>query len=164
MHQAIGIPATSPANRYHSMRMPHIRFRLLTLMMLMAVIAVGLLAIRTINSRPELGRGSAEHAAKWQAIFEDLSDPELVKTRYPFAAAKRYADGSWIFGVSYDSHGARDGGTIVVKDSTGKVRAFFGHVCGPDLLQDEVTRSSSLAEFYSNLSQSQFKFAEYAFP
>jgi hypothetical protein len=144
--------------------MPHIRFRLLTLMLLMAAIALGLLAIRALNSGPEMGRGSTEHAAKWKGIFENLFDPELVKTRYPFGATKRYADGSWIFGVSEDSHAGRDGGTIVVKDSTGKVRAFFGHVCGPDMLQDVISRSSSLAEFYSILSQSQFKFAEYVIP
>ncbi len=133
-------------------------------MLLTAVIALGLLAMRALNTGPELGRGSAEHAAKWQAILENLSDPELVKTRYPFAATKRYADGSWIFGLSEDSHAGRDGGTIVVKDSSGKVRAFFGHVCGPDMLQDVITHSGSLVEFYYNLSQSQFKFVEYAFP
>jgi hypothetical protein len=144
--------------------MPAIRFRLLTLMLLMAVIAVGLLGIRALNSGPELGRGSTEHAAKWKAIFEDVSDPELVKTRYPYAATKRYADRSWIFGVGEDSHARRDGGTIIVKDNSGKVRAFFGHVCGPDMLQDVVSRSGTPAEFYSILSQSQFKFAEYVFP
>jgi hypothetical protein len=133
-------------------------------MLLTAVIAVGLLAIRALNSGPELGLGSPEHAAKWKAIFEDLSDPELVKTRYPFAATKQYAEGIWIFGVSEDSHAGRDGGTIIVKDSSGQVRAFFGHVCGPDMLQDVVSRSSSPAEFYSILSRSTLKFAEYAYP
>jgi hypothetical protein len=133
-------------------------------MMLMAVIALGLLAMRALNSGPQLGRGSVETAVKWQAIFENLADPELVKMRYPFAATKRYADGSWIFGVSEDSHAGRDGGTIVVKDSSGKVRAFFGHVCGPDMLQDMVTQSGSLVEFYYSLSQSQLKLVEHFFP
>jgi hypothetical protein len=133
-------------------------------MLFTAIIALGLLAMRALNSGPELGRGSTEHAAKWKTIFESLSDPELVKSRYPFAATKRYADGSWIFGVSEDSHAGRDGGTIIVKDSNGKVRAFFGHVCGPDMLQEVISRSNSLAEFYYTVSISQFKFAEYGFP
>jgi hypothetical protein len=133
-------------------------------MLIMAIIALGLLAMRALNSGPELGRGSPKNAAKWKATFENLSEPELVKTRYPFAATKRFADGTWIFGVSEDSHASRDGGTIVVKDSNGKVRAFFGHVCGPDMLQEVVSRSNSLAEFYYTVSTSTFKFAEFAFP
>jgi hypothetical protein len=133
-------------------------------MLLIGVIALGLLAARWFNSEPEMGRGSTEHAAKWKGIFENLSDPEVVKTRYPFAATKRYADGIWIFGVSEDSHAGRDGGTIIVKDSSGKVRAFFGHVCGPDMLQAMMSQSGSLAEFFYILSQSQFKFVEYVFP
>jgi hypothetical protein len=133
-------------------------------MLLIAVIALGLLAARWLNSEPEMGRGSTEHAAKWKGIFEPLSDPEVVKTRYPFAATKRYADGSWIFGVSYDSHAGLDGGTVILKESGGKVRAFFGHVCGPDMLADVVSRSSSLAEFHYILSQSQLKFVEHTYP
>jgi hypothetical protein len=132
-------------------------------MLFPAIIALGLLAIRALNSGPDLGRGSPEHAAKWKAVLESVSNPELVKTRYPFAATKRYADGSWICGLSEDSHAGRDGGTIVVKDSTGNVRAFFGHVCGPDMLQEVISRSNSLAEFYYTVSTSQFKFAEYTF-
>ncbi len=144
--------------------MPHLRFRLLTLLLLIGVIAVGLSAVRWLNSEPEMGRGSTEHAAKWKGIFESLSDPEVVKTRYPFAATRHYADGSWVFGVSYDSHAGRDGGTIILKESSGKVRAFFGHVCGPDMLQDTISRTGSLAEFYYVLSQGQSKFGEYVFP
>jgi hypothetical protein len=144
--------------------MPHLRFRLLTLVLLIGVIAVGLSAVRWLNSEPEMGRGSTEHAAKWKGIFESLSDPEVVKTRCPFAATRHYADGSWVFGVSYDSHAGRDGGTIILKESSGKVRAFFGHVCGPDMLQDTISRTGSLAEFYYVLSQGQSKFGEYVFP
>jgi hypothetical protein len=140
------------------------RFRIVTLMLLIAVISLGLLAVRALKSGPEFGRGSTERAAKWKAVFEELTDPERVKTKYPFAAIKRFDDGSWIFGVGEDSHRDPDGGTIVVKDSGGAVRAFFGHVCGPDMLQDEFSHSSSLAEFYSLLSQTQFKFKEYTFP
>jgi hypothetical protein len=85
-----------------------------------------------------------------------------VKTRYPFAATRRYPDGSWICGVSEDSHASPDGGTIILKDSSGAIKVFFGHVCGPDMLQELATRSSSLTEFYYTLSQSSFKFTEQA--
>lgn len=133
-------------------------------MVVIGVFSLGLVALRFLNSGPEVGRGSPERAAKWKVVFEGLSDPETVKTRYPFAATKRFDDGSWIFGVGEDSHGDRDGGTIVVKDSDGRVRVFFGHVCGPEMIKDALTRSASRAEFYGILSRSSFKFTEYRFP
>jgi hypothetical protein len=133
-------------------------------MVVIGVLSLGLLVVRVLNSGPEMGRGSPERAAKWRAVFEGLSDPETVKTRYPFAATKRFDDGSWIFGAGEDSHGDREGGTIVVKDSDGRIRAFFGHVCGPGLLESALTQSASRAEFYGLLSRSTFKFTVYRFP
>jgi hypothetical protein len=133
-------------------------------MCLIAVAAVCLLIVRAWLGGPELGRGSVAAAARWKGIFEAISDPEVVKTRYPFAAVKRFDDGSWIVGVGEDSHASSDGGTIVVKESDGSVRAFFGHVCGPDLLADAFSRCRSSAEFYPLLFQSRFGFKEYTFP
>jgi hypothetical protein len=147
-----------------SMRMPSIRYRILMPILITAGISLGILAMLVLNRDPEMGRGSNERAAKWKAVFAKLPDLEVIKTKYPFAATKRYDDGSWIFGVGEDSHGDRDGGTIIVRDSDGKTKVFFGHVCGPDFLQDGFSRSSSAADLYRLLSESQFKFSEKTVP
>ncbi len=140
--------------------MPSIRFRIGTLILLVLVIAFGILTMLALNQGPEMGLGSKERAEKWRAIFAALGDPEHIKTKYPFAAMRKYDDRTWIVGVGEDSHGDRSGGTIVVQGSDGKTRVFFGHVCGPDFLQDGLSRSTSAAEFYDLLSKSQFKFTE----
>jgi hypothetical protein len=49
------------------------------------------------------------------------------------------------------------GGTLVVKDSRGNVRAFFGHVCGGDYLDMELRFTKSLDHFYKLLHESGFK-------
>ena len=61
----------------------------------------------------------------------------------------RFDDGAWLFGLCQSSHGVwkRGGGTVVVKDSKGQVRAFFGHVCGDGALGDR-WEQDSLAEYY----------------
>ncbi len=46
------------------------------------------------------------------------------------ALIKSFPDGKWIACAYGDSHGARGGGTVVARDSDGKVHVFFGHVCG----------------------------------
>ena len=142
-----------------AVRMPSIRFRIGTLILLVLVIAVGILTALALNRGPEMGLGSKERR-ELAGEIRSFGDPEHIKTKYPFAAIRKYDDGKWIVGVGEDSHGDRNGGTIVVQGSDGKTRVFFGHVCGPDFLQDGLSRSTSAAEFYDLLSKSQFKFTE----
>ena len=109
-------------------------------------------------------KGSPEYAARWRAAFEPLDDPEEARRRYPEVVAKRFEDGRWVFGVCRDSHAYRDGGTVVVKDSTGAVRAFFGHVCGGSYLASSLRDAKSLEEFYRSDWWTTFAFSEYTFP
>src|SRR5262245_43434026 len=87
---------------------------------------VGLLALAGYLAFPRdyssTAKGSPQYAAKWRTAFEGVGDPEEAQRRYPEAAAKRFENGEWVFGVCRDSHTYQDGGTIVVKDSTGAVR------------------------------------------
>ena len=96
------------------------------------------------------GEGSPEYARWWGTAFRKVSDPESAKALYPEVAVKRFDNGEWIFGISLDSHASIRGGTIVLKDSTGRVRAFFGHVCGPapGFLEAALIDARSLADVY----------------
>lgn len=76
------------------------------------------------------GRGSKYYAHKWYTIFQKIDSIEKAKREYPDISIYKISDGEWIFGISDDSHASIFGGTIVVRDSKGNVRCFFGHVCG----------------------------------
>ncbi len=64
---------------------------------------------------------------------EAVPDPDTLPKDDMWAAVK-CANGEWVLGVSTDSHGMYSqwlgGGTVVLKDSRGRVRCFLGHVCG----------------------------------
>lgn len=55
------------------------------------------------------------------------------------------------------------GGTLVVKDSRGAIRAFFGHVCGPRFLEGQLERAKSLDDFYDHCLP-EWHFQEYEWP
>lgn len=57
-----------------------------------------------------------------------------------------FTNGNWIVLRCANSHENPWGGTLVTRDSTGKTRVFFGHVCGAETL-----RGNSFDEAYSNL-------------
>ena len=65
---------------------------------------------------------------------------------------RRFPDGKWIIGVCKDSHAFEDGGTIVVKDSQGKIYCFLGHVCGFNFLRSIFKSSTDLESVYKKLS------------
>lgn len=111
----------------------------------------------------ETAKGSPEYAAKWREVFDGVADPDDAHAHYPEVQFKRFGKGEWVFGVSRDSHRFPDGGTIVVKDSTGRVRAFFGHVCGPGRLAMMMDPATSLEEFYNSPSLKQFQLQEHQF-
>ena len=95
-----------------------------------------------------LGRGDRGFAEKWYHRLQTLPDLETAQAAYPEIEGKRFQNGEWVFGVSADSHGSYWGGTIVVKDSTGRIRVFFGHVCGRRRLESAIfQRVESLQAF-----------------
>ena len=105
--------------------------------------------------------GSPETAEQWKAILQPISDP--AEAQGDRVEVKRFTDGTWVMGLSQDSHAQNKpgGGTIAVKDSRGAVRAFFGHVCGPEWLGACFGRAQSLDGLYARL---QDKFQEYEWP
>lgn len=72
--------------------------------------------------------GSPALAAEWRDELRTYSGPDDADGK---AEVVRFPEGEWVIGHSKNSHGIwyRGGGTVVVRDSRGQVRAFFGHVC-----------------------------------
>jgi hypothetical protein len=88
-----------------------------------------------------LGAGSPAFAEKWRARLQPIGDPDSATALYSDIEVVRFKDGDWVIGVSDDSHASPWGGTVVVKDSTGATRAFFGHVCGPGFLSKRLSKA-----------------------
>lgn len=69
-----------------------------------------------------------------KAEMEAIPDPEAARSRHPDWFAVRFPNGEWVFGHGVSSHGFTPGhGTLVMKDNTGRVRIFFGHICAGNL-------------------------------
>jgi hypothetical protein len=110
------------------------------------------------------GVGSPEDARLWRARFESVPDPETAQSKYPGVDVKNYDNGEWVFGVCTDSHTSMWGGTVVVKDSRGQTRAFFGHVCGNKYLEWRLRDTKSLDDFYGSETWKMHGFTEYRYP
>jgi hypothetical protein len=109
--------------------------------------------------------GSPELAAEWRAALLAAPGPDEAAAADPDVVVLRFPNGEWAFGKSQDSHGTwrRGGGTLVVRDSRSRVRAFFGHVCGPHYMQWGFGRDHpSLDAFYDRVVESGY--VEYTFP
>lgn len=92
---------------------------------------------------PSVGR-------KLKAEMDMVPDPDTALRLHPDWTAVKFKSGEWVFGYGINSHGIGLGrGTLVLKDSRGRVRIFLGHVCGPNAgIDEQTTRSvSSLDEF-----------------
>lgn len=96
-------------------------------------------------------RGSPRLAAEWKAELSTYANPDEATAANPEVIVVRFRDSDqWVMGLTRSSHGMwkRGGGTMVVKDSTGAVRVFFGHVCGEGLLPSAYF---GLSQFYDEL-------------
>jgi hypothetical protein len=83
------------------------------------------------NGRNGYEGGLPSVARRLKAEMEPIQDPETAVRLHPDWGAKRFKNGEWVFGRGIDSHGFSVGqGTLVLKDSRGRIRIFFGHVCG----------------------------------
>ncbi len=107
--------------------------------------------------------GSPNLAEEWRDEFAPFDDPSEAVAHDPGIILMRFRNGEWVFGRSQNSHGIwlRGGGTVVVKDSKGQTRAFFGHVCGGGHLGIGHPDLPNLEAFYKQLRESGFQ--EYHF-
>lgn len=130
---------------------------------MIVVVTVVLAYLQSITIHDE---GSPKLAAEWQALLAPL-DPNSTEVGQPPAVDLiTFQNGDWLLGLSQDSHGfwPPGGGTVVVKDSKNRIRAFFGHVCGPHFLgaNHGSAKMRSVDEFFRRLTERGF--VEYEFP
>jgi hypothetical protein len=98
--------------------------------------------------------GSMELAQEWKKELQRFVSLEEAKVKMPEIQGAKFENGEWVIGLCRDSHGnlRPGGGTMVLKDSRGKTRLFFGHVCGQNYLDMMVTKRKSLDDFYNNMA------------
>jgi hypothetical protein len=126
-----------------------------------AFVLIGLVAV-LLFPRGGSDAGSPELAAEWRAELLAAAGPDAAAAADSAVQVVRCRDGGWVFGKSRNSHLAftRGRGTVVVRDSAGRVRAFFGHVCGPEFLGGR--SPATVDDFYDWLLGTGF--TEYQFP
>jgi hypothetical protein len=103
--------------------------------------------------------GSPTLAAEWREDLARFDGPDDAAAADPEVVAMRFPDGCWALVKGQNSHGGwiRGGGTVVVRDSTGRTRFFSGHVCGRGRSCFGHGGFRSLDELYKYLAESRFK-------
>jgi hypothetical protein len=106
------------------------------------------------RNRGEYREGVPSTARCLEAEIEPIPDPDTATREHPDWAAFKFPNGEWVFGRGIDSHGIGPGeGTVVLKDSRGRVRIFFGHVCGHNAwLMSTFGEDQTLDTFYAKLA------------
>ena len=98
--------------------------------------------------------GSASTAAEFERVLTAIQSPAEAEKLDPAPAVFRFESGEWVAVLARDSHGGRfsGGGTVVVRDSTGAIAWFHGHVCGKGG-GPSGTGCRSLSDFYVAVSR-----------
>lgn len=111
-------------------------------------------------------KGSPELAQEWKVELARYQTPQEAKAKNPNIIVVEFANGEWVFGRSQSSHGMwkRGGGTTVVKDSKGQIRAFFGHVCGDGQLGANWGKPDLAGYYKETLAVAGANFTEYQYP
>jgi hypothetical protein len=114
------------------------------------------------------GMGSMAEARKLRPKVEAIPDPDSLPAEHREYGVIRFPNGEWVLGIAKDSHALFSdylgGGTVVTKDSRGRVRCFFGHVCGSGAAvspESLTARAKSLDEFDAEFAKA---FAEQMWP
>ena len=124
-----------------------------------AIITAFLVVLSGLSLLVLWGTGSMRRARKWKDIlttcnslddvrekfncgkyvgtggggYNLVRDPNTYKEGNTWALLYDFPNGDWLAMAYYPSNHAprrRDGGTVVTRDNAGRIRAFFGHVCG----------------------------------
>jgi len=109
--------------------------------------------------------GSPRLAREWKSKLEAFPSYDEAKRQDPEIEGRQFRNGEWVCGFACNSHNRwhRGGGTLVVKDSRGDVRVFFGHVCGPDPYPFVNPETHNLDGFYNDLRE-HWEFIEQTIP
>jgi hypothetical protein len=130
-------------------------FWLAFLTVFIALIAVALVLFLMVAAVHD--EGSEDLAREWRTAFLQYPDPAAAVAADAMIVVLKFENGEWAIGKSQDSHGGwrYGGGTLVIRDSHGRTRAFFGHVCGPRFLYMH-RDNPSLDRLYEELAEEGF--------
>jgi hypothetical protein len=127
----------------------------------LVVLFVGLPLMIRVFGPPSMGTGSYEHARLWRDKPVICSSPNEVRQQfncgsyrvgpdgsYTYVADRNtpgdghanallyaFPNGDWLAIAYASSHNTWGGGTVVTRDHTGRMRVFFGHVCGKPFVE-----------------------------
>ena len=138
------------------------RTKLLLILTPLALVILSPVAFFAIYVAASLGsdQGSPVLAGEWRKELDKYATPEDAVKADPTIQVVKFKNGEWLFGRSQNSHGIwlRGGGTMVMKDSRGEIRAYAGHVCGPRFLSSGwgSREDADLDKFYSDLKECSF--------
>ena len=96
--------------------------------------------------RKKFNCGIWKDTGKDSAVY--IRDPNTFREGNTWALLYDLPNGDWLAMAYASSHGHKGGGTVVTRDSTGRIRAFFGHVCGRPFAVGE-----SLEEIYMSFEE-----------
>lgn len=139
------------------------RWLVLSVILRCSLFGLGVLVVFCPKDYTDWIPRSQHFAIEWRERLQQLPDPEAAAAHRE-VAVRRYANGEWVFGVCRDGRGFQDGGAIVVKDSTGRVRVFLGPLGVPTTLADTLRATNSLDEFYHHETWNIFQFEEVNLP
>ena len=140
------------------------------------IVLIGLYVLLQIASLPlPLGDGSMRYARRWKDKLAGCNSLDDVRKKFNCGRYRAHPLGSYLYvpdpntyrkgnawallydlptgywlAMAYASshHGGPGGGTVVTRDSTGRIRVFFGHVCGRPFAVGE-----SLEEIYASFEE-----------
>ena len=103
--------------------------------------------------------GSPELAAEWRDELASYESPQTAMLADAAIEHVTFDNGDWLIGRAQDSHGMwrRGGGTMVVFDSNGESRVFFGHVCGSGFIGCGFIEHADLQSFYARVVENGFE-------
>jgi hypothetical protein len=121
---------------------------------------IAFIALSILVPMLSMGKGSMRYARKWTQRLDECVTLADVTNRFEYLDVTgtpgrgwggdltllTFTNGDWVVLNTANSHGNPWGGTMITRDSTGRTRVFFGHVCGGETL-----RGDSLDAAYSNL-------------
>lgn len=128
------------------------------LIVMVSITVIGLFAAFAFYIFTSGGEGSIPEAERMASKLRTIDSPETSLTDDAEVSSHRFENGEWICALSRSSHGFmskyRGGGTMVIKDSRGRVRCFMGHICGESFPNVSANLSKDLDGFDSFLQNS----------
>jgi hypothetical protein len=158
-----------------------LRYISISIVLGLILVLFGTSLLPRVLGPPSLGKGSYRHArlwrdklaacdslddvrrqfncGRWQGTphegYTHIPDPNTLRDGNTWALLYDFPDGDWLAMAYADSHNTWGGGTVVTRDNTGRIRVFFGHVCGRPFAEGE-----SLEEVYAYLARPPFPLKE----